>query len=127
MKKELRSIILFCIGGGISVGIYYLVLYYLTEKIQVWYPISAIIGSVIMYSISFVFQKFLTFENKETEDLKKEIIKYFFMSSSFTLSNSILLYILVEFMHLGYFRAQLILTVILSVCSYFITKKILKK
>ncbi len=124
---KFKKILLFCFGGGISVGIYYIILYTFIEYLKIWYPISAVIGSVIMYSISFLFQKFLTFENKEIRTLKKEMLMYFGMAISLLLANSILLYILVEFIHLQYLIAQLVLTVVLSVVSYFTTKRILSK
>ncbi len=125
--RELGRILLFCLGGVISVGIYYLILYTFTEYLKIWYPISATIGSVIMYSFSFLFQKFITFGNKETKAMKKEMALYFSMAISFLLANSILLYVLVEFVHLKYLIAQAILTIVLSIVSYVITKRILSR
>ncbi len=126
-KEDASQVLLFCIGGGISVSIYYLTLYILTKYIDVWYPISAFFGSILMYSISFYFQKFLTFKNKSKDKIFKEIILYFSMAGVFLAANIILLYVFVEYIHLKLFVAQLILTVLLSIISFFTTKKIFVK
>lgn len=125
-KQKFLEIVKFCLGGGTSLGAYYITLYVLTEFAGVWYPISAAIGSVLTYTISFLFQKYWTFKNKENKKIPKQIFFYLSMSVGLLCANSIFLYILVEYINLEYLIAQVIITVILSVVSYLITKRIFK-
>lgn len=126
-KQKLLEIVKFCVSGAISLGVYYIVLYTLTEFVKVWYPISALISSTLTYSISFIFQKYWTFKNKDKKMIPKQITFYFILSASLTGSNSLLLYILVEYLNLHYLVAQIFLTGILSVVSFILTKKIFTK
>jgi len=123
-KHRFLEIVRFCTGGVISVGVYYITLYALTEFAKIWYPISSIFGSVLMYGISFLFQKFLTFKNKETKTIPKQLILYFSMAIIFLVTNSFLLFVMVEYLHLKYLIAQIFLTCVLSIISYLTTKKI---
>lgn len=126
-KKEILRIAKFGISGIICVGLYYLTLYCLTEFVKIWYPISAAIGSILSYTSSFLFQKYWTFENNNRKKIPKQITQYFIMSGVLLCVNSIFLYLLVEFVNLKYIIAQIFITVILSIVSYLITKKIFAK
>lgn len=125
-EREIIKIAKFGISGIICVGLYYLTLYYLTEFIEIWYPVSAVIGSILSYAISFLFQKYWTFENKNKKEIPKQALKYFIMSGGLTCANSLFLYLLVEYKNLNYLFAQIFITVVLSIVSYLITKKILQ-
>jgi len=123
-KEEIKSIVLFCIGGGTSIVTYYVILYTLTEYFKIWYPVSAVIGLVIMYSINFLFQKFFTFKNKNTNTIKKELVLYFTMAAGLSITNLIFLYAIVEFLYYNYLIVQFGLTMVLSIASYILTKRI---
>lgn len=126
-EKEILKIAKFGISGILCVGLYYLTLYCLTEFIKIWYPISAAIGSVLSYTSSFLFQKYWTFENKDKREIPKQVLKYFIMSGGLLVANSSFLYLLVEYKKINYLIAQIFITVILSIVSYLITKKIFAK
>ena len=126
-KASITRIAKFGISGILCVGLYYLVLYCLTEFIGIWYPVSAAIGSVLSYISSFLFQKYWTFENKDKKEIPKQVLKYFVMSGGLLCANSLFLYLLVEYIHLKYLIAQIFITIILSIVSYLITKKIFAK
>ncbi|KKP91309.1 MAG: GtrA-like protein [Candidatus Nomurabacteria bacterium GW2011_GWD2_36_14] len=125
--KKIPKIAKFGISGIICVGLYYLTLYCLTEFVEIWYPISAAIGSILSYTSSFLFQKYWTFDNKDKKEIPKQILRYFIMSGVLLCANSIFLYLLVEYINLKYLIAQIFITVILSIVSYLITKKIFAK
>ena len=46
------------------------------------------------------------------------------MALGFLVTNTALLYVFVEYVHLGYLVAQLILTFLLTIASFVITRKI---
>jgi putative flippase GtrA len=114
----------FCVGGGLGVLTAYATLYILTEFAHVWYVASAVIAAILNYVVNFTMQKLWTFENKEVKAIPKQALLYFTMGAIFMPANAGLLYVLVEYVHLPYMLAQVILTVLFSIASYFITHKI---
>jgi putative flippase GtrA len=123
-KKRFFEIVRFCLGGGTALLIYYITLYILTEFVGIVYYISAILGSILNYTTSFLFQKYWTFKNKEVKTIHKQIIFYVCLASSLSLLNSIFLYLLVQYAHLPYLLAQVFITIVLTVVSFILTKKI---
>ena len=123
-KQRFSQILRFLVGGGVGVFAYYLTLYTLTEFAGVWYVISAIVAFVLNYAINFALQKFWTFKNKDTKNVSRQLTLYFGIALGFLLTNTALLYVFVEYVHLGYLVAQLILTFLLTIASFVITRKI---
>ncbi len=119
-KKFLR----FSVAGGFGVLTGYVALYSLTEFAHVWYVWSAFVAFVLNTSITFLLQRFWTFKDQSTTLTLKQVAMYVMMTSSFVLSNSGLLYVLVEYAHLYYMLAQVSLTALFSVVSFIVTPKI---
>ena len=123
-KQRFSQILRFLLGGGVGVAVYYATLYTLTEFAGVWYVISAIVAFVLNYAINFTLQKFWTFQNKDTKNVSRQLTLYFGMVLGFLATNTTLLYVLVEYVHLKYLVAQLILTFLLTIASFVLTRKI---
>lgn len=123
-KSSLWQVIRFGFVGVLAVGLYYRILYTLTEFLHVWYLLSAIIAYVFNIISNFILHKYWTFKHKDKQKVRKQIFWYFVLCTSFFIINTASLYILVEIVHLYYLHAQIILTVILSIASYFLTKRI---
>ena len=109
----------FLIAGGVSVIIYYALLYGLTELFGVWYVISALVAFVVYYCANFALQKFWAFKNAEKRYVNQQLLQYSAMSIGNWILNTYLLYALVEYFHFWYMWAQLILTVIASIIAFF--------
>jgi putative flippase GtrA len=126
-KEKFLLILRFLVGGGAGVIAYYVALYTLTEFFRVWYVLSAIIAFVLNNGINFVLQKFWTFKSNDIKAVPTQIVLYFGMGVSFLVANTGLLYVLVEYVRLYYLIAQLMLTVLLTIVSFVITKRIFAK
>ncbi|MBX4205481.1 MAG: GtrA family protein [Candidatus Doudnabacteria bacterium] len=111
-------------AGGLGVLLYYLILYILTDLFGVWYMASAVIASIVNWTSNFVLQKLWTFQNRDKTNLHRQAGAYLSMAIGLFLANLLLLYVLVEYLRLWYMGAQVIVTVILTVASYFITSRI---
>lgn len=114
----------FVLGGGASVAVYYFVLYSLTEWAGVWYILSACVAWLANWSLNFTIQKYWTFRNRDHATIRQQMIRYFAMAAGFLGITTAGLYALVEWGGLHYLLAQLILTTILSVVSYLVTRRI---
>ncbi|OHA35019.1 MAG: hypothetical protein A3A22_02310 [Candidatus Taylorbacteria bacterium RIFCSPLOWO2_01_FULL_45_34b] len=125
MSKELLcQVPRFCVSGGAGVAVYYIGLYTLTEFAHVWYVLSAIIAFVLNFLVNFTLMKLWTFRGKGSKEIKRQLVTYFIMAIGFLVANTTLLYVLVEYAHIQYLVAQGVLTVFLSIASFFITRKI---
>ncbi len=122
--RSFKRVLRFCIAGAAGVIAYYTILYGLTEYLGVWYVASSIIGFIFNTGLNFTLQKFWTFENKETKIVGRQLILYFVMTTSFLIGNTILLYLMVQYLHMWYIGAQVILTVVISIVSFIISGRI---
>lgn len=109
----------FLVVGGLSVAVYYALLYGLTEFAGVWYITSAVVAFVGYYFVNFVSQKYWAFKNKDKAGLNRQLVLYTLMAMINWIINTGLLYVLVEYLHLHYLLAQVILTVLVSIIAYF--------
>jgi putative flippase GtrA len=123
--SRFKQVVRFCVAGAAGLVAYYTALYALTEYFGVWYVISATLGFVLNTGLNFTFQKFWTFQNKETYHLVgRQLVLYVAMAASFLAGNSVFLYLMVELLHMWYITAQVILTMVISVLSFIISSKI---
>ena len=124
MANSMARIIRFLSAGGVGVLLYYLIIYTLTDLLGLWYIASALIASVVNWSSNFILQKFWTFDNRITKNIRQQARKYAVMATGMFVANLLLLYTLVEFVHFWYLGAQVIVTVLLTIASYYITSRI---
>ncbi|OGI72986.1 hypothetical protein A2737_02170 [Candidatus Nomurabacteria bacterium RIFCSPHIGHO2_01_FULL_41_71] len=125
LKTFLKKVLRFSIAGGTGVLSGYVALYSLTEFVGWWYIWSAFVAFVLNTGVTFYLQRFWTFKNESLKPFSpKQFIMYSMMTASFVGSNIILLYLLVEYVHLHYMVAQVCLTALFSVFSFVLTPKI---
>ncbi len=124
VPEKLKRVIRFCSSGVVGFAVFYAVLYVLTEHFGIWYLASSMISLVLNYSITFVMQKFLTFNDRSTHVLGRQILLYAGMVSGFYATNTALLYLFVESFGLWYMFAQLLISVLLTVVSYLISRRL---
>ena len=124
--SRLGQVVRFCVAGAAGVIAYYTALYGLTEYLGVWYVTSAVIGFILNTGLNFTLQKLWTFQNKETQMVGRQLMLYVAMIVSFLVGNAVLLYLMVQYLHMWYIGAQMILTVVISILSFFISGRIFK-
>jgi putative flippase GtrA len=122
--SNLSQILRFLIAGALGVSLYYLILYVLTDLVGVWYVASATVAGIANYTSNFLFQKFWTFKNKDAANIHRQAFKYLVLMILLFINNLALLYALVEWANLWYLKAQIIVTVIVTVISYLVSRRI---
>lgn len=118
-SQESTQVTRFSIVGGLSVFVYYFLLFGLTEFFSVWYILSAAVAFLGYYCINFSLQKFWAFQNKDKKYIRRELTQFTIMAIGNWILNTSLLYFLVEYAHMHYMLAQGILTIIVSIIAYF--------
>lgn len=115
----------FCLGGGGAVILGYVILYTLTEYLNLWYVFSAVTAFIISSAVGFIIQKFWTFKSRNLGKMSRQYILYITFTVVYFLINTSGIYILTDICYIHYLLSQVILTVILSIPSYFTSRKIL--
>lgn len=121
-QSRLGQIVRFCLSGFVSVGLSYATLYCLTEYARVWYMASAAVATVLNYTLNFLLHKFWTFGEKSMKAVPRQAGKYVAMVTTFYVTGAVSMYVMVEWLHIWYMYAQVILTVIISIISFVVTK-----
>lgn len=116
----MKKFIIFSLNGIPGVFVYYLIYFSFVKILDINYIFTSIIGGIINIIISFLVHRKWTFKTN-----KKKIEKQFVVYFCYSVLNTTLLYILVNNSPLGKIWSQIVLTIILSVINYFVTKKIM--
>lgn len=115
-------VVRFLISGGTAQVVELAFLYLLTDIVGWWYEFSFCVAFLITFCVSFTMQKFWTFEDAETSDIHEQASVYFIVAVVNFVINTIALYILVEYAHLWYLLAQLIISGLIAIGSFLIYK-----
>ena len=124
IAKEMDRIARFLIAGVVAVFVNLLSLYLLTRYAHIWYLVSSMIAFSTSYVVSFVLQKFWTFKNKEVGAIAYQLPLHLLLALFNLVLNTILIFALVEWGHVWYMFAQALATIIISLDSFILSKKI---
>ena len=122
-RWSLPKFIRFIVTGGLSVPVYYGVLYALTEA-GVWYVTSSVVAFVPYYGVNFGLHKFWTF--RSTGAISRELSLHLTLALLNVAVNALGLYMLVEYAHLWYLFAQLIMSFLITVENWLLSRWIFK-
>ncbi|TSC87216.1 MAG: GtrA family protein [Parcubacteria group bacterium Gr01-1014_8] len=112
-------IVRFLVSGGTGATTNFLTLFILTEYAGVWYLLSASIALAVGFTMSFILQKFWTFENSSLARVHIQVPLHVTLGLTNLVLNTIALYILVEWFGLWYMLGQLIAGVFLACLNYY--------
>lgn len=123
-KELCTQLVRFGFSGGAGVIAGYVTLYTLTEFAGVWYLFSAIVAGIVNGGINFFLEKYWTFKNKDASGIYKQAGQYAAARLVLFGADVGLMYVLVEYAHMHYLVAQIFLTIVLSLVSFVICRKI---
>lgn len=122
--RNFLKIVRFCVSGGLSAIFGFMMLYGFTEYIGIWYLLSSIMSFIISDIFSFLIKKFWVFEEKDIKEAKLQIFLYLLLSILYLMTNTIFLFIFVEYLHIQYIISQVIVIFILLAPSYILSQRI---
>ena len=102
-------------------------IYVLTDIFHVWYVVSSIIAFTITFLVSFSMQKFWTFREKTISRIPVQGSLSLMLGGLNFVLNVILIYILVDFLHISYLIAQVIIYAFFGALDFFIYKLVIFK
>ncbi len=122
MKKLFEQIIKFGIVGFVAFLIDYSVLYILTEFLNFHYLVSATISFIVSLIFNYIASIKWVFDAGKKQTLK-EVIIFVILSVIGLLINHIVMFIMVDKIHIHYMITKIFATVIVMIWN-FITRKI---
>ncbi len=114
------KIVRYIIAGGSAAVINIGLLYVFTEIFHTWYVTSEIIAFAFAFVVSFILQKFWTFEDKSMQLAHQQLLLYFVVAMINLVINALLIYLFVEYLHVHYILSQIIIAALVAIESYFV-------
>ena len=116
------KLIRYLISGGTAALVNFTTLFVLVQFIDIHYLSASILAFVVSIAISFAMQKFWTFRDNIVHDIHTQFTRYLVVILFSLLLNTVLVYLLVEKVHVWYLLAQVIATVIIAITNFFCYK-----
>lgn len=121
------KVVKFIISGGSAFSANIILLYLFTEFFGWWYILSATLSFTLSIGVGFSLNKFWTFLDHSTEGIYTQMSSYVLINLVNLLLNILMLYILVDYFGLWYISAQIIVSILLAVESFFLYGRIFNK
>lgn len=122
-----RRVLKYLISGGTAAAVNLLLLYFFTSILGIWYVISAVLAFSLAFIVSFVFQKFWTFEDHSTDGVHVQAASYLLVALVNLCLNTLLIYFFVEFFGIHYLVAQIIASISIACESFFVYRRFIFK
>lgn len=116
-----KKIIKFCGIGALCASLNLGTLYLLTNVLNFNYLVSTLIALIFINFIGFYLNKYYTFKSKKKR-FWQELWKYYSVMCSSFILNLILMYLLVDILHIWYLYASLSITICFIVFNYLMHK-----
>ena len=98
-------------------------LYFIFTRILNWYYLTAYVASVFgAFWVSFILQKFWTFNNKDTDQINRQIGLYVLVNIGSLIVTTAGMYIFVSLLHLWDALALVVTSLGIAFCTFFINK-----
>src|SRR3989344_5231647 len=117
---RIKKILRYFLSGGTAFGVDFFFLYFFTELVGLHYLLSVVIAFVIAVIVSFILQKYWTFQNNSKVDLHRQAVLYITVAIINTGFNALLVYLFVEYVGLHYLVGQFFSSGLIAFESFFI-------
>jgi putative flippase GtrA len=119
--KDLEQFFKYGIGGGLAFIITFSLTYFLTEKIKIYYLISAILGYFAGFLINFIFQAFITFRTK-TEFYFQRFLKFILFQIFGLIVYSLSLVFFTEILNIYYLISLILSSGLTYILNFYLAK-----
>jgi putative flippase GtrA len=119
--KNLLNFLKYGVGGGLAFIITLSLTYLLTEKIKIYYLISAVLGYFAGFLINFTFQAFITFKTK-TELYFQRFLKFCFFQIISLAFYSLLLAFFTEVLNTYYLYSLILASGFTYTLNFYLSK-----
>lgn len=126
MKKYFK-IFRYLIAGSIATGTNLGVLFFCVHYLNLWYIWGTIISFCASVIVSYLLQKFWTFQNYTTTKIPTQFLHFFLFAGGMLGLNTLLMYFFVDFLGLWYLLAQALAALLIACINYLYFNKVIFK
>jgi putative flippase GtrA len=119
------QLVRFVLSGGTATISNLLVVFVLTDLLHVYYLLSSTAAFVTSFSVSFMLQKFWTFNDRKVDVVHKQLAISLSIAGFNLLLNTLFMYVFVEYVGLHYFVAQLLSTALIACETFFMYRHVI--
>jgi putative flippase GtrA len=112
----------YLVSGGTAAAVDIGLLYAFTRYLGLWYLASAVLAFIIAFGVSFFLQKFWTFKDRAIEGIHKQAGMYLVVAVVNLCVNTLLVYLLTDYLNLWYILSQVIAAGLVALFSFFVYK-----
>src|SRR4051812_30395027 len=106
--RDWYKLLRYIIAGGTATLVDLVLLYVFTDRFHLWYLLSAILAFAIAIVVSFLLQKFWTFQDHALAGVHVQAFRYL-LAGLFSLGlNAALMYVFVDLVHIYYIISQIL-------------------
>ncbi|MDO8621534.1 MAG: GtrA family protein [Candidatus Levybacteria bacterium] len=112
----------YLISGGSAVVTNLTLLFVLVHFFHVWYLLASVIAFTVSMYVSFMMQKFFTFNDYSKEKMGRQSILYFGFQVFNLCLNTLFMYMGVDLFHIPYLLSQILIAAAMAFYSFLIFK-----
>lgn len=118
-QSHFTTLFRFGITGALATSTTLICLYVLADVLGLWYLYATTIAYMCGFGVSFLLQKFWTFEDARMHVAGVQAIMYFIITVFNVCLNAVLMYAFVDGVHLSHLVAQIVSAIIIACESFF--------
>lgn len=124
-KDRVFLLIRYIFAGGLAFMTNIGLLFIFVKYLEWWYLTASTIAFIISVIISFLAQKYITFRDKTTDRVGHQATQYIIIALFNVTANAIMMFILVDIIHILYLISQVISAGLIAVWSLFVYRFII--
>jgi putative flippase GtrA len=126
-KLTQHKLVRYIISGGSAAATQIGLLILFTDVFGIWYITSTTMAFCVAVFVSFLLQKFWTFQNKTRHNMHIQAAGYLVVAVIGLITNDLLLYFFVEYFHLHHIVGQIIGSGLIAILNYFLYRSVIFK
>jgi len=112
----------YLISGASAVAIDLVLLFVLVHFFHMWYLLAAVIAFIAAVAVSFVMQKFFTFNDYTKGGIGRQTVFYLGLQVFNIFFNTLLMYVGVDLLGIPYLMSQILISVAMAIYNFLIYK-----
>ncbi|MBI2673860.1 MAG: GtrA family protein [Candidatus Zambryskibacteria bacterium] len=117
-----HRVVRFLFSGGLAAAANIIPLFVLVHFFYIWYLLAAVVAFITAVAVSFMMQKFFTFNDYTREKIKQQTVLYLGIQIFNLCLNTLLMYVGVDLLHIHYILAQVLISGMMAVYNFFVYK-----
>lgn len=117
-----HRVVRFLFSGGMAVATNLILLFVLVHFFRIWYLLAAVVAFTTAVAVSFMLQKFFTFNDRNKSRTGKQATLYLAFQVFNLYLNTLLMYIGVDLLRIQYLMAQILIASVMAVSNFFVYK-----